>query len=297
MDYQEFKMQMVEELRAMTESDAEIQVRKIPKDNGIVRDGLTILRPGQNVSPTIYLEKYYARAVRGEKPQEIAADILKEHGQFEVKRAVSVDVFKDFSKVRGRLFFRVVNYDLNEERLKGMPHRRVLDLAVVYYFELADCERGQAVVHVRSCDAEGWGVGEEELWETAASNLKEKKPFELCAMNCLIRQLEEEAGEEHDDIPAVPGMYVVTVPGRVYGAACLALPEAFEPVAERVGGDLVVIPSSIHEAIALPVPEGVQKEKIELMIRDINENNLTPDEVLSNRFYYYRAESRELQMA
>lgn len=55
-------------------------------------------------------------------------------------------------------------------------------------------------------------------------------------------------------------MYVLTNKDKHYGAAYMFDKEVMSRIAEEMGGDIVVLPSSIHESILL------KKEKIQILI-------------------------------
>ena len=56
MNYHDFKQQIISTLSDRLGSDVRITVSDILKNNDTHLDGLTILAPGQNLAPTIYLD-------------------------------------------------------------------------------------------------------------------------------------------------------------------------------------------------------------------------------------------------
>ena len=61
MNYHDFKQQIISTLSDRLGSDVRITVSDILKNNDTHLDGLTILAPGQNLAPTIYLDYYYGQ--------------------------------------------------------------------------------------------------------------------------------------------------------------------------------------------------------------------------------------------
>ncbi len=75
MHYEQFKSIVLSQLKEhFPVSMYEINIRKVTKNNGLQLDGLCIFQMGEDVSPTIYLNGYYDKYVRG----TILADIIKE---------------------------------------------------------------------------------------------------------------------------------------------------------------------------------------------------------------------------
>ena len=43
-----------------------------------------------------------------------------------------------------------------------------------------------------------------------------------------------------------------------------------EDIAEKVGGDFFVLPSSIHELLIVPKQEGMELSELEAMVQEVN---------------------------
>ena len=63
--------------------------------------------------------------------------------------------------------------------------------------------------------------------------------------------------------------------------------------ADKVGQDIYIIPSSIHEVILIPAM-GWDTKEIDEMIREVNRTQLDPVEILSDHVYVYKRETEEL---
>jgi hypothetical protein len=83
----------------------------------------------------------------------------------------------------------------------------------------------------------------------------------------------------------VPDMYVITNPAALYGAAGIFISEALrKEVYEKLGGSYYILPSSIHECIAVSTDCGDREEFLN-MVCQINAAEVAPEEVLSNSVY------------
>ena len=63
--------------------------------------------------------------------------------------------------------------------------------------------------------------------------------------------------------------------------------EVMSLIAEKLGSDLIVIPSSIHETIILKETENVSVTELNAMVEAVNEEAVTPQEKLGNSVYRF----------
>ena len=66
---------------------------------------------------------------------------------------------------------------------------------------------------------------------------------------------------------------------------------AYPHVLEMIGGilqsDYYVLPSSVHEVVIVPASAGVGCRDMDEMVAEVNRTQVAPEEVLSDRAYYY----------
>ena len=94
------------------------------QNNDTHLDGLTILAPGQNLAPTIYLDYYYGQYERGRSFSDITDDILTAYRENRPKSPVDISFFTDYDKVKSRVTMKLINYERNRELLKQVPYYR-----------------------------------------------------------------------------------------------------------------------------------------------------------------------------
>lgn len=96
--------------------------------------------------------------------------------------------------------------------------------------------------------------------------------------------------------PDGPQMYVLTNARKLHGANIMLYKEYLEIAAEKMNGDFYIIPSSIHELIAVPVSaQGL--EELREMVKAANDNQLAPEEILGYEVYRYNRETGEVEVA
>ncbi len=183
-------------------------------------------------------------------------------------------------EILGTVAYRMMNRDANAELLKRIPHICILDLAAAYCCTLRldnGCCSGMLITH-ESCQY--YGIRAEEL-DAAARRNTEAGGF--------ITRKSSEILELPEEIRPVPDlMYVLTNQAALYGAAIILYEEYFLSLAEQTGGDLYILPGSIHELIAVPVTDG-DLAGLQDIVKEVNgkEEAISPHEVLSDNVYRY----------
>lgn len=156
------------------------------------------------------------------------------------------------------------------------------DLALTYHVELEEDGDEHASLVVGDGLLKAWGVSQEELHEIAIENCKRTRPELLESLNVMV------------GFPDFgPTTVVITNTKCMYGAACLFYPGVIERLAKTFNGDFVVLPSSVHEVIAVPA-ENV--DDLIDMVRQINQAEVSPSDRLSDNVYRYYSNENKLKM-
>ena len=100
----------------------------------------------------------------------------------------------------------------------------------------------------------------------------------------MIRELPEEMREE---ILCKISMVILTNSRKTYGACSILYPGVLERMAERMGGDFYMIPSSVHEFLLMPREQERGDEELKEMIAEVNRTEVSAEEVLSDHLYLY----------
>ncbi len=316
MDFQEFTEKVKEEVGKRLEM--QVQVKRVQRNNGVTLTGLVIMDSGSNTSPAIYLNSYYEGYQKEDDIREAAGDICRIYKSSSIKRPVDLSNFLTFEKAKGQIAFRLVNYEKNTERLYGMPHRRFLDLAIIYYYVVKEPPfDGRASIQISNSHMETWSVTESELYKTAMSNTPQLQPLAVegidgCIRGILDKELKKVSDGDGDvgriflkmlltelilsDSLKVP-MYVMTNKENQYGAACILYPDSIKGFADKIGSDLYIFPSSVHEVILVSAGEGEETEKLYAMVREINREQVDLEEQLSDNVYIYRRAEGMISLA
>jgi hypothetical protein len=283
MNYQEFLKNIQTQLSVRL-PDADLHIQQIARNNGSFYDGLVIVRGGINIAPTIYLMPYYHRYLEGVSLEDIYADILDTYQKNLPDQNFDTTIFTNFEKAKKRIVMRVVNYERNLELLAQVPHFRYLDLAVVFYCLLSSDETQQASILIYNQHLSFWGIDADTLYECALENTPNLLPHEMKDMTSILKDvLGEDTADETEDIP----MYVLTNRYHTNGACVILYDQLLKQLADSFDRDLVVLPSSIHEVLLVPVEVSVDLAQYDSMVQEVNETQLADDEVLSNHAYFF----------
>ncbi|MDD3141789.1 MAG: DUF5688 family protein [Lachnospiraceae bacterium] len=196
--------------------------------------------------------------------------------------------------MKDKIVCKVVNRDANEHMLENFPHKDLEDLAVIYQIALGGDGDGIATINISDQLLDGYGINKDELHDIAVQNTAELRPASFRSMQEVIMEMMGASELEDMDMSGGMPMYVLTNEDKMHGAAAMLYPDLMDEIAEKVGGDFFVLPSSIHELLIIPKDSGAERGELENMVQEVNATQVAPDEVLSDQVYEYDAKEHEL---
>ena len=98
----------------------------------------------------------------------------------------------------------------------------------------------------------------------------------------------------NDMVPTDDKLFVLTNNQKLNGAAALLDEKMMEQIAERVGNDFYILPSSVHEVLIVPKEAGMDFKDLEAMVQEVNATQVAPQDKLSDHVYQYDIETREV---
>ena len=136
-----------------------------------------------------------------------------------------------------------------------------------------------------------WGETMEGVYRRACRNTRVLLPDEFQTMRAVIEELTgmEETGKEDR-------MYILSNEIRSYGAAAILYEGRLERIGDYLKENYYVLPSSVHEVIIVPESEAPAQAELSRLVKEINETQVDPEEVLSNHAYYYDRKQKKLQI-
>lgn len=306
MVYETFQKTITARLRERLGEGCCLLLQKVPKNNGLVLDGLSISFGHQTVAPTIYLNHYYERFREGVSIDELAEEILNIYRDNSPITHADFSILNDFSRLRDRVVYRLIHTLSNQELLADIPSVPYLDLSIVFYLHLEQNEFGQMTALICNRHMAMWNTSLEELYSLARVNTPRLLPAKLKTMTQAIREMakdylgsdyrEETVKQllpEHEEAP----MYVLSNSSCINGAAAMIYPHVLESMADTLKKDLVILPSSIHEVLLVPYMEHMNFTDLSDMVISINREQVPIEDRLSNHIYLYSRSTGQVTMA
>ena len=296
MTYPEFKSYICEAMPARLGPNLKIVLQDVIKNNDIHLDGLTILTPKCNIAPTIYLNYYFNQYQKGKTLDEICQSIQNVYEKNRPNQNIDSSFYTNYDRVKSRVVFKLVNFNRNQKLLEQIPHYRFLDLAIIFCCLLETSPSGSATILIHNHHLQFWNITKDDLYALAQENTPQLLKYDFRNMTEILTEFlsatEENSVPEDGCCPL--GMYVLTNQYKLNGAACILYPKLLKHIADRLKGDLFILPSSIHEVLIVPAPGQSTLEELTLMVQEVNATQLAPEEILSDHVYCFSRETGRL---
>lgn len=173
------------------------------------------------------------------------------------------ELISDFTKVKQKLVGRLYNKKCGFEVTYDVPNSTYNDLCIVPYIELSK----EATVRITPQLLELWkkqGVTDDMILYHCLHNVEN---------DVKIWKLADD-GERQ--------MVVITNLNKCYGAISILFCE--DELHEILGDDIIIIPSSVHEVIAVPAMSEAFAQ-LNSFIQQTNKKLVEKHEILSNHYY------------
>lgn len=288
-----------------------VSLQTVEKIN-VTLTGLCIKERICNIAPTIYLEEYFHDYNEGISIEQIAREIIRVYRQNRPSGDFNINTFSNFAGIKERIAYKIINRKMNESLLEKVPYVPFLDLAIVFYVVLEKKQGCNATILIHNSHMEMWKTNTKELYELASVNTKKIFAPDLKSMDEVMREILKreifgEASEEVTDIEfdeifelteqeeKYP-MYVLSNVQRLNGACAILYDDVLKDIARRIGSDLWIVPSSIHETLLIPHEAGKSFEELKQMVQEVNETTLEESEILSDHPYFYSQKENRISI-
>lgn len=295
LSYDEFKMELLKGVREKAGSDVTVEIVPIRKNNRAEKDAIAFADKDNNLQPLIYLDSIYSQYRAGAELSVCVGFTVEVY-----RSAMEIDMdmaYKEWKDVRGKIEMTVINKAWNADAMSGIPHKDFLDLVLYCRIIIDKNENGVASTIVQNHMLKEWGISEDALWEAAFSNLKTEK-FDIKAVNEVLRFISPEGS-----LTGLPDkkkfeceLYVLTNKYQNRGAIGMLRTDLLEKFADWSGGDLYILPSSIHEVLLLRDDE-IAVDELRRMVRSVNRGVVDEMDRLSDEVYHYQRGSGKLEIA
>lgn len=231
-----------------------------------------------------------------------------------------------FEDVKDHIYIRLMNPLINKKVIEHLESVSFLDLAVTFVLDLKPGTTGmksadnapdkagnklldkadhsknkvasgrKCLIRVTENLAEAWGVSGAKLLETALENERRSTRFvseEL--IDTLMRMCSREPKiidelnkmEAENKGPDRLVIYALYEERFMNGSVALMRNEVLRKMAEKAGGDILIIPSSVNELIYIADGPDVDLTWLRSVVEDVNDTVVPDNEILSYSVYRY----------
>jgi hypothetical protein len=209
----------------------------------------------------------------------------------------------DMESAKDNIVFQLVNTEQNKALLEDAPNRAFQDLSIIYRWVVKVEDSGIQSTVVHNSLAKQLGMSEDEMFKAAVENTRRIFPPRIRNMNEVIKDMFMKDGMPLEiaemmigEIPPEQSMYVISNEQGINGAISMLYEDKLHALAEDLETDLYIMPSSVHEVIAVSSNMGDPNELAQ-MVAEINMDQVSLEERLSNQVYHYDKDLRKLSLA
>lgn len=294
MNIQEFTQEACTEIAKIL--GREVQYKEVEKLNGAKHYGLITLEPGYNVAPTLYLEPFFDMYLYTKNWTDTVGRIIRAYQADSFPKRLDMGWFKDFEKVRELVCHKLVNFKANKALLEDIPYIRYLDFAIIYCIYYKDDEIGSGSILIHNSHLEAWGCTTQDLARLAKENTPRLYPLAVSTMENVLQECMADT-EELSSVGEIPiPMHIMTNTEKANGAITILYQNALKNFAERIHSDVVILPSSVHEVILLPLREDDDFREFRNMVCEVNRSGLAREDFLSDNVYLYRRDTCSIEI-
>lgn len=273
MEYKLFKKlvaQRIKEFLPPVFQGYKVETRPVHKINE-TKDAFCLFPPGRptNIAvPTLYLDEIYEDFKRDEDMDRVlqaVADVIQTWSGYEVPE------FGEFSlqEHTDSIVADLISTEMNRELLEEVPHTDFLDMSIIYRAIHSINEAGINSAVITSKMLEKTDLTADDLYRLAMQNTSRLFPAKRYQGN----------GD---------GVFVMTNEHYCGGAVTMLYEEDMKKLADRIGGDFFILPSSRHEFFAVDVRKSDATNLVKMLAA--GNNNITdPVDLLSRSIYRYDA--------
>ena len=295
---EEFTAKLSEALEASMNAiygvEVTAQVSPILKTNG-EQLGINVRFDDSNIAPTVYPEKAFEQYKEGLSLK----DIVDKMSQTVFEAHKQSPEIPDFTleEAKKSITLTLVNTERNEQMLEKTPHFEVGDLSAIPRWYIS--EEASFVVH--NDMAAKLMLTPDEVLQIGQSNI-DSQQFEIKPMQEILKEMFVRDGMDPEMVDMmmpesdVPQMIVMSSQNHIQGSNSILSEDALKQVHDMLDGDFIVLPSSIHEVICVPVTEDMKPDDLRAMVHEVNMTQVAPNEFLSNNIMKYDGQKLKMVM-
>lgn len=255
----------------------------------VCRDGISVIFPESNISPTIYIDEKFEQYHAGKSMNTIVNDAARLICMLRNHLPETPEINRE--NAEKNLYCSVINADMNAELLADIPHKRFYDLALIAKYKVDD----DSNILVRNDLCKYLHMTPDEVLEKAQKNT-ESEGYNLARMDEMIQLTLDELDfpekysiEQGAQITEECPLYILSNDRQLDGAVAIASKTALCNAYEKLQDNYYVLPSSRHELILMPERKmnGLTPENLREMVGEVNRSVVNTEDLLSDQVYFF----------
>ena len=300
MNYKEFRQKVFDNIKdhlSEEYQDYEMNFQDVKKGSNREYEALMISPKDRKISmtPALNLTNAYKEYENGTSFEEILDKLASIRMHSTLPNFNKEDIF-DYNKIKDRIIPRLINTEANKDYLLDKPHKDIEDLSIVFAVRVSEDEQGFADAVITKDLAEMWDVSAQDLHDKAMENIAERPPVFQNIESVLFGEKENLEIEDVEPEDYTVPYFVLTNQQKTKGAVMAINPKTMDRITAKLG-EVYVIPSSVDETLIVPKKYVEDLEGLQRMVRQINANEVRPEDQLSNNIYEYDSKTHSLKIA
>lgn len=242
------------------------------KANGLKKHGVRMRYDGNNnVAPVVYVEDF------PDLPLDDLAEKIRQIITENTRESSDLGWISEWEQVKDKVVARLYNQKTTGEVIRSAKEYGFDGLVLIPYVDCTGIMQGGSIKVMRQM-VDLWGVTDDELFETAISNIDAR----ITPLGDVLAMLK--GGVDLEDLDVNVPIFMVSNAKMCFGAS--AILKAKDVLRERLTDGFIVIPSSVHEVLVVNKGE-MDIMDITDMIESVNESCVKPEEYLGSTPYVF----------
>ena len=239
--------------------------------------------------PPISIYEYYQRFLQGAPWGVAAREATQEFFDDRMTRCALEDM-RVFSP--DMVIPTFANVKENADWLEQIPHSMFENLAIVLQVVYQSLGGINLNLIVTDDILEEWELSFDELYQKSLDNPRNIESVQMVELYKLLDETAIYEGEEKK----LPPFYVVTNTGQHLGAASILYKERMRELADTLGNDILLVPISIDQFLAMPLLDSGGVRCIANALHDSNGTVAKSEMSLSENLYHFNCRTEQFRM-
>ena len=293
---EEFTKKLQAALDYLTNKQVSLTVEKIPYINSVYRYVGKLKTLNSSKEDIFFMDVYHALYVEGTPVIDITHELIKHHNDVILSTASSRnadEILSSFKIATPYIGFRLVNTELNKNRLEDIVHFTVTDdMTREMGIYLDNIKARDYFIPITNKAFDSWGITMEELFNLAEINMLNRFPVTYvinkshCCFSRRADVLYKALMNAFDDCDIIH----VTNTRKHFGATGLLYPGLMEHILlqlKRNIKSLHVLPVSLHDGLIIVDSGNIVPKVLDDFIVTAVESLIPKGHVLSKNAFHY----------